>query len=121
MSFRLRAKYQMRRFKEFCLLFLRLPVFLQAYAARVTLLVLVVLAAGLYVWQVSALTSGGYEIKRMEEKIVALKTENQKLETDLAAAESLAFLETRLLGFNMVPATKVIRIKAARGSAVAER
>lgn len=120
MSLRLRAKYQWRRLKQL-LLFIRVPAFLGSFTARALLLTLVLFSGGLYVWQVSALTSGGYEIKRMEETIAALKITNQKLETELATAESLASLQSRLPELGMAPATKVVRIGAPRGTVVAER
>lgn len=120
MSLRLRLKYQWRSLRGI-FYGLALPSFLAGRAARLVLAVLLVLSAGAYVMEVNAFTTNGYEVQRLEHRQAELSSQTKQLETELAAAGSLASITKRVPELGLVPAGAVVQFKAASGLVVAER
>ncbi|MDO8626034.1 MAG: hypothetical protein Q7K39_01070 [Candidatus Magasanikbacteria bacterium] len=120
MSIKLRLKYQFRSWRAYWSLW-RVPRWLGLLPARVAILASVGAMAVLYIVGVSNVSTAGYEVQKLELKIAELNSSNKKIETELAAAESLTAISVRLSAVNMVSAGKVTRLKAAAPSLVAQR
>lgn len=120
MSLRLRLKYQWRSLRG-TFYGLALPSFFTGRAARLLLAFLLVVSAGAYVLEVSALTTGGYEVERLEQRRADLDSQTKQLETELAATGSLANIAQRVPELGMVPAGAVVRFKIVGATEVAKR
>jgi outer membrane murein-binding lipoprotein Lpp len=120
MSLKLRIKYQYRNFLQF-FTYWQMPAFVDSRRARWAVCALLVVVGGAYIFEVNALATRGYEVEQLEAKMSELQTSNQELATDLAAAQSLTALKTKLPELNMVEPTKVVRLTAPALSSVAER
>lgn len=120
MSIRLRVRYSVRSFVGF-FYGLSVPEYLTGTATKsIICLTLVVLTIG-YVFQISLLTTGGYEIANLEKKLAVLSDESQKLNSEAASYQSLSSVQERIKNLKMVPAAEITYIKAPIEQAVAQR
>lgn len=115
MSLRLRIKYQYRNLRDI-FTHLKMPAFCTSTAARLLLAGLLVMAGGLYVRQVNLVTTSGYAVEQLEQKIAASSSQTKQLETELAAAESLVSIHKRLPELGLVAAGEITRLKVTSGA-----
>jgi hypothetical protein len=73
-----------------------------------------------YFFEISHLTTSGYEIAKLEKRVDALQDESKQLNTELAAAQSISRIQKRLEAINMVPAGSIKYIKYSE-TVVAQR
>lgn len=119
MSIQLRVRYQFRYFLQF-LYSLRVPVALTGSAAKVTVTGLVIVLFMGYIAEVGKLTTGGYEIAALEKKMVTLKNETKKLNTELASFQSINSVKKRVESRKMIPVSRIDYVNIA-DSAMAQR
>jgi cell division protein FtsL len=85
----------------------KFPAILVGAATRTVLVVsLIILIVG-YIFQVSSLTTGGYEIAKLQEQTAQLSSENEKLRSEIASYQSMSSVEKRLETLGMVKANNV--------------
>ena len=87
---------------------------------RVGLLFVICAVGVLYVLQVSAISSKGYEINELEKQLQNLKQENEQLEFSIATNRSMQSIQGRLKGLDLVVEGNPEYVVLA-GTAVAKR
>jgi hypothetical protein len=120
MSLRLRVRYQVKYLTEYLGSF-QMPRFLTGGAARFTLAALTIFLLGGFVYQISFLTTGGYEIAKLEKSISAVSDENDKLKTEIASYQSISSVQKRLQSLGMVKGENVRYVRLTKETAVAQR
>ncbi len=75
--------------------------------SRLIILVLIILVGLVYLVQVNQVSTGGYEVKALEEKIEKLNQENKKLELKAVELQSLTKIRQATEGLNLVAQKKV--------------
>lgn len=98
----------------------RMPGILMGAAAKTLLVAAIVSMAIGYYFQMSSLTTGGYEISKIEKQKAALLEENDALRNEVASYQSMTNVQKRLESSGMVKATNIKYIKIQEGS-VAQR
>ena len=63
----------------------------------------------------------GYEITKFQEAVASLKEEQKNLQIEIASLKSLQSIEERVRQFDLVPATKITYLAAAKNVAVAKK
>jgi hypothetical protein len=119
MSIRLRVRYQVRSVARFFDSF-SVPAFLTGLGARFCLVAVVVMLSVGYIVQISHLSTGGYEIAKLEKEISKLSDESERLTTEVAEYQSISNVQKRLQGLSMVPAQNIKYVKLG-DTAVAQR
>lgn len=87
---------------------------------RFCLVMFIVVFGFLYIWQTNAVSTKGYEISDLEQKIKELEQENRKLDVHIAEYSSMQSIQTRLASAHLVPAENVEYITLV-GTEVAQR
>lgn len=98
----------------------KLVHFMVSASFRFSLMVFIVVFGFLYIWQVNSVSTKGYEISDLEQKIKELEQENRKLDVHIAEYSSMQSIQTRLANANLVPADTVEYITLV-GTEVAQR
>jgi cell division protein FtsL len=98
----------------------RMPGVLMGAAAKTLLAVAIVSMAVGYYFQMSSLTTGGYEISKLEHRKAQLLEENDALRNEVASYQSMTSVQKRLESSGMVKATDIKYLKVQDGS-VAQR
>lgn len=80
---------------------------------NLALLALIVACGFLYLFQINALGTRGYEIRQMEQKIKVLQTENKSLQIQSSSLSSITQIQKAAENLNMVPASNVTYLKEA--------
>ena len=117
MSIYSRAQYQSNQNTS---LLVKLPSILLGAATRTIMVVVLVGFVIGYIIQVSSLTTGGYEIAKLQEKTALLNDENEKLRSEIASYQSMSNVEKRIETLGMVKPTNVKFINLS-DSVVAQR
>jgi len=65
----------------------------------------------LYLFQINALGTRGYEIRQAEQKIKTLELENKHLQIQASNLTSITRIQEQAQTLNMVPATNVTYLK----------
>jgi Tfp pilus assembly protein PilN len=86
---------------------IKFPAILAGAATRTVLVVALLLLVVGYIFQVSSLTTGGYEIAKLQEQTALLNSENEKLRSEIASYQSMNSVEKRLESLGMVKASNV--------------
>lgn len=120
MSIRLRVKYRFRSLKNFFSAW-SIPGWLNSWAARSLLAGLLIFAGGLYIFQINAISTRGYQIHTLEQEVAGLGEDVQKLASEAASYQSMASIQKRLSSLQMLPAGSVSYFKASREAEVAKR
>lgn len=71
---------------------------------------LVVILAGVYLFQVSTLSTKGYEIRQLELQLNELKEANQRLELEAAGLQSIQSIDEEIQLLNLIPSGTVKHI-----------
>lgn len=71
------------------------------------LVALIFLFGVLYVLQVNSLSTRGYEVKNLEQRMAELKEQNKRLEIEAASLRSIQNIEDDLQALNLVPSTHI--------------
>ena len=100
---------------------LTLPSALTGKVARGFLASLVVASALAYAFQINTLSTSGYQIHALEKQMSGLQGEIQKLDTDIAAAQSLTSIQKRLAGTGLLLANSAPQLKSTGDIVVAQR
>lgn len=98
----------------------KLTTVLAGAAARTALVLVVVILFIGYFFQISSLTTGGYEIAQLEQKTATLNEENEKLRAEIASYQSMNSIQKRLETLGMVKATNIKYVNITENS-VAKR
>ena len=69
------------------------------------------IAGVLYLLQVNALATRGYEIKKLEKRILELKEANRRLELESTALKSIETIESQARILNFVPSGRVNHVQ----------
>jgi len=72
----------------------------------------------LYLWQINCMATRGYQIKELENKAAALKSENKHLQVQITELRSTSRLEQKIAELNMVSVARVEYLQA-NGTSVA--
>ncbi len=80
---------------------------LVSFGSGVWILVLLLLTGGLYLVEVNSLSTKGYEIKLLEQRLVEFKESNARLELEAATMKSIERLQSEVETLNLVPSGKV--------------
>jgi cell division protein FtsL len=83
-----------------------------AMALNLAVIALIVLCGFLYLFQVNALGTRGYEIRQLEQKIKVLQADNKDLQIHSSSLSSITKIQQEATALNMVPASNVTYIKA---------
>lgn len=83
--------------------------------------VLVCLLSLFYLAQSNKISTKGYEIRELEEKLEALQEENHKLELKAAELQSVKYIEEEVKHLNMVPVEEVIYLTPGSSTVVLNR
>ncbi len=73
--------------------------------------VVLILAAG-YVAQISAVSAKGYQIRDLENQIVELKEQEEKIELKVAESQSVRSVDEKVKEMGLVPTAKVEYVMA---------
>jgi len=79
---------------------------------RISLLVLLMVVAFSYVWQISQVSTQGYHLKDLERQLAALKKTNGKLESEAASLRSLAQIESKVTELGMVKNDSILYLSS---------
>ncbi len=82
--------------------------------------VLLIIIGIVYLVQVNSLSTKGYEIKKLEAKLLELKESHARLELEAAALKSIQNLEAIVKTLNLVPSGGVNYLKGLSGYAYEE-
>jgi cell division protein FtsL len=82
-------------------------------AANLAIIALIVTCGFLYMFQVNALGTRGYEIRQMEQKIKLLQVENKSLQIQSSSLSSITQIQRDAETLGMVPASNITYIKAS--------
>lgn len=64
-----------------------------------------------YLLLVNSLSTKGYEIKKLERKLLEFKETNKRLELDVASLKSIQGIEAEIKTLNLVPTTQASYVK----------
>ncbi|MFH1292250.1 MAG: hypothetical protein ABIH87_03560 [bacterium] len=106
MSFKRKVQMQYRYFIQSLFSF-RLPSWLSCMATRVVLLLIIILFGSAYIVKTATTASSGYKIQDLEKQVYALHEDITRLEVNLADYSSMASIQERLTGSNMVVVSEV--------------
>lgn len=95
MSIKLRLKYRYRSLRQF-VESIRLPAWVWSNWTKGVVSVLIVISAVGYMFQINSVGTSGYALHTLEQRIASANDDMQKLNSELATAESLANVEERL-------------------------
>jgi len=87
---------------------------------RVALLCLCFVIGFLYIWQTNTVSTKGYVLTDLEQRIAELEYENRKLSVEIAEQSSLYSIQERLEHVSLVSVDHVDYVDM-RGTAVAQR
>ena len=124
MSLRLTVKYKFRAAVSMWRMVwhsLALPAWLTGRASRIVLGAVVMIMAVAYAVQINSLSTSGYQIHSLEKQMAGLQGEIQKLDTDIAAAQSLTNIQKRIAGLSLVSGNSAPQLKPAGDIVVAQR
>jgi len=82
-------------------------------AINVAVIVLIVTCGFLYLFQINALGTRGYEIRQIEQKIKVLQVENKALQIHSSSLSSITQIQRDAEVLGMVPAANITYIKAS--------
>jgi cell division protein FtsL len=82
-----------------------------ALPINLAVIALIVASGFLYLFQVNALGTRGYEIRQLEQKIKAAQAEHKSLQIHSSSLSSITQIQKDAEGMNMVPASNVTYIK----------
>lgn len=95
MSIKLRLKYRFRSVRQF-VDSVSLPDWVWSTSTKGAVAVLIVVMSVGYMFQINTLGTSGYVVHTLEKQIAAVNDETQKLNSELASAESLSNVKERL-------------------------
>jgi len=101
-NFKNRVNYIIGELHESTVFLLRMPGWLFGSRFRFCLIGVNLLLAVVFVLQIAAASGTGYELKRLERNIQEISIEQQKIEAEMAAINSLSSLKTRIDALTMV-------------------
>lgn len=97
------------------------PAWLVSVRSKTLLSCLVVVAALACVTKITSVATRGYEVHELENKLALVAEETQKLETEMAEYQSMASIQKRLEGMQLVSVTAINYVSAGHDVAVAKR
>lgn len=80
---------------------------------NLAILVLIVTTGFVYLFQINALGTRGYEIRQLEQQIKTLEKDNKQLQVQSSNLKSITRIEEQAQALNMVPVSNVKYIKDA--------
>jgi cell division protein FtsL len=80
-------------------------------AINLAVVALIAICGFVYLFQVNALGTRGYEIRQLEQKIKVLQTENKGLQIQSSSLSSITQIQKEAEGLGMVPANNITYIK----------
>ncbi len=86
---------------------LSLPGWMTGAVSRSTLLALILLLGGAYIFQTNSAATRGYEMANLEKQIAGLESDIQKVNVAVAKESSLAALDAKLKNTKMVAVSEV--------------
>lgn len=75
---------------------------------RMGLFLALVFLGLMYVLQVNSLSTKGYELKKLERRLVELREQNKRLELEIGAAKAIQNIEAEVKPLNLVPGEKIL-------------
>lgn len=106
MSYKRQFQAHYRNF-EYALRTITLPSWLTSMACRGVLLVSVIVLSVAYIARVNSASTTGFQMHDLEKQVMALNTDVQNMEIQIADAGSMNNTEKRLATLNMVKAENV--------------
>lgn len=88
-----------------------MPEWMFSVRTKVVLFSLMVITALAYLIQINTLSTSGYVIHTLEQKVAVVTVETQKLETEVAAHQSMISIQKRLPELAMQKTSKVTYIE----------
>jgi len=98
----------------------QLPRWLVSTRTRMVLVVLITGVGVGFLFQTNNVSTSGYVVHNLENKIADIQSQNEKLATQVASYQSMASIQQRLTDENMTPAAKISYLKGVTNQ-VAER
>ena len=92
---------------ESTMFFLHMPGWLLGRRFRYVLVLANLVLVVVFVLQIAAASGTGYELKKLEKNIEEISTEQQKIEAEIAAVNSLSSLKSRIGSLSMVAAPRL--------------
>lgn len=92
---------------------IEIPQWLTGFSARFLLLLVFGLLSGAYVIKTNTLSVRGYELRDWENKVSAMRDQNQQLDIQIARSTALINLEKRVSELGMVAVKEISYIKSA--------
>lgn len=114
MSIKLRLKYRYRSVRQFAGS-ISLPSWVwNGWVKGIVGVLVIVMGVG-YMFQINAVGTSGYVVHTLEQQIASVNDETQKLNSELASAQSLSNIKERLkdVGGDMVAASQVKYVQPA--------
>lgn len=105
MSIKRRVEYQYNRLYS-AVQRVDFPSWMNALAFRFTMTSIVIVVSVFYVCKTSNLSTSGFVLRDLEDRVADLQTDIQKTEVDIALNSSISNLEGRLKDLNMVSLDK---------------
>ena len=68
---------------------------------------LLIVAGVLYLLETNNLSTKGYEIKKLDKRLIELEERNKRLELEAASLKSIQSIESQIRTLNLVPMTSV--------------
>ncbi len=106
MSLKLRIRYQFHHFFNSIRAF-TLPAWLTGTSARIIIIGLVIVLGIGYIAETNSLSTSGYIIHNLESQVSSAQNGVQKLESEVAANQSLASIKKRLSEVKMAPVARI--------------
>lgn len=75
---------------------------------RISLLVLLMVVAFFYVWQISQVSTQGYHLKDLERQVATLEKTSERLESEAAKLRSLSYIESKVVELGMVKNNTIV-------------
>ncbi len=108
------TSYFFNEVEESTVFLLRMPAWFFGPRFRVGLAVVNIVLLIAFVLQIAAASGTGYELKRLEQTQEDISTQQQKIDVEIAAVNSLAYISSKMENSSMVvsPRLKYVKIPA---------
>lgn len=120
MSIKLRVQYKIHYLKQF-LQNMSLPAWMVGKAAKLVVLVLLVVVSVGYMAQVNTLSTSGYVIRDLQDQMQQISDDTEKINEQVASYQSMNSIQNRLANLGLVTSTNISFLKVQDSLAVAER
>lgn len=118
MSIKLQLKYRFRSVRQFVESFTMPSWVFSGWTKSVMASLILVVGVG-YMFQINSLSTSGYVVNNLEKKLASVNDDIQKLNSELASAQSLGSVQARVGSLSMVTASQIQYVKSAEKTAFA--